>query len=535
MLAAVLAGCNQKTTEGSIDIQFSEKLPDAVAVNKEVNMLKYVIAEPSVEYKMTAVYTTAEGKTGEYMTYGNGGLSFKTKFLGDVKVEITASKEGKKDEVLTHELKITNTMPRVTGKDTKIYYIGDTVTMEELQECMVIVPRNAVKTTFTKVTYNGKETDLTGQSEFTFTEACADTTFYFLCENDGGKTEESYTVKVTPYQNEAEKDDLVNCVDTTMQIGKANISYSEERSPFGKGSYSYKFQADPQGTWDSGAQAWLSYVFIEFPESFDRTKQYITFDAKRSADSYGAIVLHYLVGQIQQGAMALTIPADTWTECSTAGYSPDNKDNTEYTGICFIILHKEGDDSYDPENVWNLIDNMQFKEYPKMNEYEQKDLTNNLMDTLQDGMISFKYSDELSEVYDEPTQKGTYSYQVIADPSSVKGTQYYGRNYLFIDMPFDGSKEHPVFDIKRSADCDANILVYYVIGREAQGSSMTYTEAEKWNTIDTSNFRLTAGNINTQFTGIAIIINHPDKPVSEYDVNNVSVLIDNLRLEENWF
>ena len=117
----------------------------------------------------------------------------------------------------------------------------------------------------------------------------------------------------------------------------------------------------------------------------------------------------------------------------------------------------------------------------------------------------------------------------------MKGTQYYGRNYLFIDMPFDGSKEHPVFDVKRSADCDANIIVYYVIDRMAQGASITYTEAEKWNTIDTSNFRLDKGKTDTNFTGIAIIINHPDKPTSEYDENNVNILIDNLRLEENWF
>ena len=102
-------------------------------------------------------------------------------------------------------------------------------------------------------------------------------------------------------------------------------------------------------------------------------------------------------------------------------------------------------------------------------------------------------------------------------------------------MPFDGTKYHPVFDIKRTEDCDANILVYYTIGGMAQGFSSTYTEANAWNTIETSNFRLTPGNTNTNYTGIAIIFNHPQKSVDEYDEENVKIIIDNLRLEENYF
>lgn len=535
MLATMFTGCSK--TNGTIDICFSEKLPEYVAVQEEVNMLQFVIAEPDVSYKMKVSYTTQEGKTGEYMTYGDGGLSFKTKHLGKVKIEIIASKEGKEDVTLNHELEITNGEPRVTSKDTKIFFIGDTVTTEELLEYITIVPKNTVKTTFTKVTFNGKEVDLTGKSKYKFTESCAETVFHFHCENDGGTLDDTYTVKVTPYQNEAEKDDLVNCVDTSEQSGMMLVTYSEETSPNSKGSFSYKFQSDPRCTWDDWAQAWKSYVFIQFPKTFDRTKQYVTFDAKRSEDSYGAIVVHYTVGQIQQGAMVITAPANKWTECSTASYVPEEalSDNTKYTGICIVVLHKETDDKYNPENVWNLIDNIQIKEFPKMNKYEKLDLTNNVTKTFQDGMISFEYSKEVSTVYDYPEEKGTYSFKVNADPVSVKGSDYYGLNYLFIDLPFDGSKEHPVFDVKRSGDCDSNIIVYYVIDRIAQGASITYTEAEKWNTIDTSNFRLEQGKTDTKFDGIAIIINHPDKPTSEYDVNNVNILIDNLRLEENWF
>lgn len=534
-VTALISGCS--SSDQAIDIQFSEKLPESVVVNEEVNMLKYIIAEPSVTYKMKASYTTKEGKNGEYMTYGDGGLSFKTKHLGEVDVEIVASKEGKDELKLKHKFEVTNGEPRVSSKDSKVFYVGDAVTMEELLEYVTIVPKNTVNTTFTKVTFNGKEVDLTGKKEYTFLEACAETTFHFHSENDGGTLDGTYTVKVTPYQNKAEKDDLVNYVDSSSQSGMMIVDYSDQVSPNSKGSYSYKFSADPRCTWDEWSQAWKSYVFIQFPEKFDRTKQYITFDAMRSEDSYGAIVIHYVVGQLQQGAMPISIPANKWTECSTAAYVPETplQENTEYTGVCIVVLHKEKDDSYNKENVWNLIDNMQIKEYPKQNANEKADLTNNITSTLQDGMISFEYSNELSTVYDYPDQKGTYSFKVNADPSSVKGTKNYGKNYLFIDMPFDGSKVHPVFDVKRSKDCDANIIVYYVIDRMAQGASITYTEAEKWNTIDTSNFRLDKGKTNTKFSGIAIIINHPDKPTSEYNVNNVNILIDNLRLEENWF
>ena len=532
---ALIMGCSKKNKE--IDIQFSEKLPKSAVVNEEMNMLKYIIAEPSVTYKMTATYTTRDNKTGEYLTYGDGGLSFKTKHLGKVKVEITASKEGKEDVKLSHEIEITNGKPRVTSRDKKLFFIGEKVTMSQLLEYITIVPKNTVETTFTKVTFNDKEVDLNGKTEFTFTESCADTTFYFQCKNDGGTLEDKYTVKVTPYQNEAEKEDLVNYVDSSYQSGMMKIEYSEESSPNSKGSFSYKFSANPQCTWDNSDSTWKSYVFIQFPEKFDRTKQYITFDAMRSEDSYGAIVIDYIVGNKQQGSMAISIPANQWTKCSTASYVPGKnyQDNTEYTGVLFIVLHKENDDKYNPENVWNLIDNMQIKEYPKQNAFEKLDLTNNITKTRQDGMITFEYANEVSTVYDYPEEKGTYSYKVIADPTSVKGSKGYGQNYVFIDIPFDGSKVHPVFDVKRTADCDANIIVYYVIDRKAQGVSTTYTEANKWNTIDTSNFRLNKGKTDTNFTGIAIIINHPDKPTSEYNVNNVNILIDNLRLEENWF
>lgn len=538
MIAAMLTGCGK--TDKTIDIRFSEKTPEYAVIQEEVNMLKYLIAEPSVTYKMKATYTTKEGKTGEYMTYGDGGLCFKTKHLGKVKVEITASKEGKADIALAREIEITNGEPRVTSKDSKVFFIGDTVTTKELLEYITIVPKNAVETTFTKVTFNGKEVDLTGKSKYKFTESCAETTFYFHSENDGGTLDDTYTVKVTPYQNEAEKDDLVNYVDTSSQSGKMIVTYSEETSPNSKGSFSYKLQADPDGTWDSWAKAWRSYVFIQFPEKFDRTKQYITFDAKRSEDTYGAIVVHYIVGQLQQGAMPISIPANKWTECSTASYKPEAPlmENTEYTGICIVVLHKEAHktgETYNPDNVWNLIDNMQIREFPKTNKYEEMDLTNNITKSLQDGKASFKYSTEVSELYDDPSKKGTYSFEIISDPTCVKGSKYYGTSYIFIDFPFDGSKVHPVFDIKRTADCDGNILVYYSINRQAQGSSTTYTEANKWNTVDTCNYQAYGGNTNTQYDGIAIIINHPKKPTSEYDVENVRVLIDNLRLEENWF
>ncbi len=387
------------------------------------------------------------------------------------------------------------------------------------------------------MTFNGKEVDLTGKSEFTFTECSPETIFYFHCENDSGTLDDTYTVKVTPYQNEAEADDLVNYVDTTAQSSMASVDYSDDISATSKGSFSYKFQADPACTWDNTEQTWLSYVFIDFPESFDRTKYYLTFDAKRSEDTYGAIVLHYLVGMQQQGPMSINIPANEWTECSTATYAPQEEyvDNTKYTGVCFIILHKDGDANYDPENVWNLIDSMQLVAYPKTNAYEQQDLTNNLADTVQDGKITFDYSDEVSEVYDDSSKKGTYSYKLEVDSSCVRGSENEGLSYIFIDMPFDASKEHPVFDFKRSADCDGNIIVGFVNNKQTRAVSTHYTEAETWNVVDTSNFWMNEGETDTKFDGIVLIIKHPDKPTSEYNVNNVNALIDNLRLEENWF
>lgn len=536
VLTAMLTGCGSSSK--TIDIQFSEKLPEISAIQEEINMLTYIIAEPDVTYKMKATYTTLDGESGEYMTYGSGGLSFKPEYLGKAKIEITASKEGKKDKELAHEIEITNGEPRVTGKDLKkIFFVDDTVTMDELLEYITIVPRRTVKTTFTKVTFNGKEVDLTGKSEFTFTECSPETTFHFRCENDGGVLEDTYTVKVTPYQNEAEKDDLVNYVDTTEQSSMAIVDYSLEPSPLGKGSFSYKFQADAACTWDNEKQTWLSYVFIDFPESFDRTEYYLTFDAKRSEDSFGAIVLHYLVGMVQQGPMSIDIPANEWTECSTATYAPEatHADNTKYTGVCFIILHKQGDKNYDPNNVWNLIDNLQLKAYPKTNAYEKQDLTNNMADTIQDGKITFDYSDEVSEVYDDPSKKGTYSYKLEVDPSCVIGSANAGLSYVFIDMPFDASKEHPVFDFKRSKDCDGNIIVGFVNNKQTRAVSTHYTEAGKWNVVDTSNFWMNEGETDTKFDGIVLMIKHPDKPTSQYNVNNVNALIDNLRLEENWF
>ncbi len=536
VLTAILTGCGSSSK--TIDIRFSEKLPTISAIQEEINMLTYIIAEPDVSYKMKATYTTLEGGSGEYMIYGSGGLSFKPDYLGSVKVEITASKEGKKDKELTHEIEITNGEPRVTGKDLKkIFFVDDTVTMDELLEYITIVPRRSVETTFTKVTFNDKEVDLTGKDEFTFTECSPETTFHFHCENDGGSLDDTYTVKVTPYQNEAEKDDLVNYVDSTEQSSMAIVDYSLEPSSLGEGSFSYKFQADAACTWDDATQTWLSYVFIDFPESFDRTKYYLTFDAKRSEDSFSAIVLHYLVGMVQQGPMSIDIPANEWTECSTATYTPSAEyaDNTKYTGICFVLLHKQGDKNYDPKNVWNLIDNMKLVAFPKTNVYEKMDLTNNIMDTLQDGKISFEYSDQISRVYDDPAQKGTYSYKLQVDPSCVRGSANEGLTYLFIDMPFDASKVHPVFDIMRSRDCEANITVGFVRNRQTKAVSNNYTEVEKWNVIDTSNFRMNEGETDTRFDGIVLIIRHPDKSTKEYNVNNVNAWVDNLRLEKNWF
>ncbi len=125
MMTAILTGCNKKSEE--IDIQFSEKLPTQATVQEEINMLTYIIAEPSVTYQTKAIYTTRDGESGEYMTYGSGDLSFKPEYLGSVTVEIVASKEGKKDKKLTHEMEITNGEPMVTGKDTsRIFFVDET-------------------------------------------------------------------------------------------------------------------------------------------------------------------------------------------------------------------------------------------------------------------------------------------------------------------------------------------------------------------------------------------------------------------------
>ena len=411
------------------------------------------------------------------------------------------------------------------------------LTMDELLECMQIVPRNAVETSFTKVTFNDKEVNLTGKKKFTFKETCTETTFYFTCKNDAAEIEDTYTVRVTPYKNEAEKNDLVNYVDSSEQTGMATIDYVEEASPYSKGSFSYRFTSNSQCTWDAENLTWRSYVFIQFPENFDSRKQYITFDAMRSEDSYKAIVYHYIVDKEQKGTISIPMPANEWTECSTIGFMPDAQyaNNTVYTGIAFSIAHKEFDENYNPENVWNLIDNIQIHDFPKINTYEKQDMTNNIRTTQQGGMMEYEFSDKVSTIYDNPSQKGTYSYKITADSSCVWGTDQYGLSYVHIDLPFDGSKVHPVFDIMRTADCDGDILVYYTIDGMKQGESKTYTEANAWNMVDTSNYRPIDENGSTKYTGIAIIFNHPQKSTDEYNENNVSIWIDNLRLEENYF
>lgn len=533
LIVSMVSGCGLKE---SVDVVFADNLPKTSPVMKEINVLNYLIAESGVKYEMTVTYTTEDGKTGEYMTYGNGGLSFKPDQLGEVKIKLNASKEGRKDVSLSAKINITVASPQVMSKDDKVFYKGQTVTMDELLECMQIAPRNAVETTFTKVTFNGKEVDLTGKNEFTFQETCVETTFYFTCKNDAEEIEDTYTVRVTPYRNEAETNDLVNCVDSSKQTGMATITYEEKASPYSKGSFSYRFTGNSACTWDAKEKTWKSYVFIQFPENFDSTKQYITFDAMRSEDSYKAIVYHYIVDMEQKGTVSIPMPANEWTKCSTIDFMPDAKyaDNTVYTGICFSVVHTESE-NYNPDNVWNLIDNIQIHNFPEVNSYEKKDLTNNIRTTGQGGLMEYEFSDKVSTIYDNPLQKGTYSYKITADSSCVWGTDTYGHSYVHINLPFDGSKVHPVFDIMRTEDCDGDILVYYTIDGMKQGESKTYTEANAWNMIDTSNFRPLDRAENTNYTGIAIIFNHPEKSTSEYDENNVSIWIDNLRLEENYF
>lgn len=532
VISSMISGCGKQ----SVDVVFADNLPETSPVMKEVNLLNYLIAESGVKYEMTASYTTADGISGEYMTYGSGGLSFKPEHLGEVEIKLNASKEGRKDVSLSAKIKITVASPQVMSKEDKVFYKGQTVTMDELLECMQIAPRNAVETTFTKVTFNGKEVDLTGKTEFTFQETCVETTFYFTCKNDAEEIDDTYTVRVTPYRNDAEANDLVNCVDSSKQTGMAIVTYEEEASPYSEGSFAYRFTGNSACTWDEKDKTWKSYVFIQFPENFDMTKQYITFDAMRSEDSYKSIVYHYVVDMQQKGTARISMPANEWTECSTIDFKPDAKysDITVYTGLCFSIIHSEAE-KYDPENVWNLIDNIQIHNFPDVNAYEAKDLTNGIRTTTQGGLMEYEFSDKLSTIYDDLNQKGTYSYKVTADSNCVWGTDAYGRSYVHIDMPFDGSKVHPVFDIMRTEDCDGDIYVYYTINRVKQGESKTYTEANAWNMIDTSNFRPLAGCEDTNYTGIAIIFNHPQKPTSEYNEENVSIWIDNLRLEDNYF
>lgn len=534
LIGSMFSGCGLGE---SVDVAFAENLPKTSPVMQEINLLNYLVAEAGVKYEMTATYTTEDGKSGEYMTYGSGSLSFKPEYLGNVEIKLHATKEGKKEVSLSAKMKITVTSPRVMSQDRRVFYKGQTVTMDELLECMQIAPRNAVETTFTKVTFNGKEVDLTGKTEYTFEETCVETTFHFTCKNEVEEIQDTYTVRVTPYRNEAEEKDLVNRVDSSKQTGMATITYEEEASPYSDGSFAYRFTADADCTWDAKEKTWKSYVFIQFPENFDMTKQYITFDAMRSEDSYKAIVYHYIVDMEQKGTVSIPMPANEWTECSTIDFMPDEKHagTTEYTGICFSIAHTE-DEDYDPENVWNLIDNIQLRNFPEVNAYEKQDLTNNIRTTTgQSGMMEFMFSDKVSTIYDDPNKKGTYSYEITADPACVWGTDKYGQSYVHISLPFDGSKVHPVFDIMRTEDCDANILVYYTIDGMKQGESKTYTESNAWNYIDTSNFRALEGCEDTNYTGIAIIFNHPEKSTSEYNEENVKIWIDNLRLEENYW
>lgn len=538
LVSALLSGCSLKK---SVDVTFAENLPQSAPVLEEINMLDYLIAEPGVSYEMTATYTTEDNQSGEYLAYGSGGLCFKPEKLGKVEVKLIASKEGKKDVELSANFDIKVRTPRVSSSEANTFFIGQTVTIDDLMAYMTIVPKSGLEASFKKVTFNDKEVDLRGKTKFTFKEASEETIFYIDCKNSGGEREITYLAKVTPYKNKAEYKDLSNYIDSSKQQGMATISYDDEESPFGGGSYSYRITASSECVWAPGAQSgdktWLSYVFVQFPEPFDRTKQYITFDAKRSEDSYDAIVYHYVVDTWQHGTASVNIPANTWTKCSTMNFVPAEfaKDNTLYTGICFTVVHRQANEGYDPENVWNMIDNIKIENYPEKNRYEELDLTNNVLTTLQGGLMEINYCDEVSTLYEDSSKKGTYSYEITASASSVYGTDTYGRNYVHIDLPFDGTKYHPVFDIKRTEDCDANILVYYTIGGMAQGFSSTYTEANAWNTIETSNFRLTPGNTNTNYTGIAIIFNHPQKSVDEYDEENVKIIIDNLRLEENYF
>lgn len=533
LIVSMISGCGLKE---SVDVTFAENLPKTSPVMKEINLLNYLIAESGVKYEMTATYTTKDGASGEYMTYGNGGLCFKPEHLGEVKVKLNASKDGKKEVSLSADIKITETSPQVMSKDDRVFYKGQTITMDELLECMQIAPRNAVETTFTKVTFNGKSVDLTGKKEFTFQETCVETTFHFTCKNDAEEIEDTYTVRVTPYRNKAEDNDLANCVDSSKQTGMATVTYEEEASPYSEGSFAYRFTGNSACTWDAKEKTWKSYVFIQFPENFDSTKQYITFDAMRSEDSYKAIVYHYIVDMEQKGTISIPMPANEWTECSTIDFKPDEKyaGTTVYTGICFSIAHSE-EEKYNPDNVWNLIDNIQLRNLPEVNAYEAKDLTNNIRTTNQGGLMEYEFSDKVSSIYDDPNQKGTYSYKITANPTCVWGTDTYGHSYVHINLPFDGSKVHPVFDIMRTEDCDGDIFVYYTIDGMKQGESKTYTEANAWNYIDTSNFRSLDGYDDTNYTGIAIIFNHPEKSTNEYNEENVSIWIDNLRLEDNYF
>ncbi len=533
MSVTMLFGCSEKQV---FEFRFTDDLPTSVTLQSECDLMPYLYYTEGTEITSVTYTYNYKGKEREYVGYGDNGLTFKPNYLADVTVTITANYDGE-EKTLTHTLAVNNAKPQVSSRPAKTFYIHQTVTFEELLDGVKISPSDYTLT-MNSVEYDDETiAEFTANdTSYTFTQA-GDYRFRFTLSNDGGSSKDWYNVTVTPYQSEAEKTDLTNLIDLYDYSDFITTEYYDEYAPESGGSYSYKLTANPDLYWteDNGGTVWYSYIFIDFERPLDGTKQYVTFDAKRSADTYGAIVCHYTVGRTQMGPMSLSCAPDTWVTFSTENF----ENNGEYTGLCIIVLHSM--ETHDVNNVWNLIDNLQIHDKVPLTEEEKLDC------------IQLVKTDKLSKVtvLNDKTftsnDNGNYSLKVKIDPTATQDDL----PFVFLDFSdlvdvnheifryddegnayLDGTKYYITADIYINENVDASINFGYLKGWNFE-NEFTTIEQGKWVTLSTENMEpgtrwpeAERENYKQLYTGISFIF----KPVEGADSSNVVAWIDNVKI-----
>lgn len=537
----VLFGCAEKQ---AFEFRFTEDVPKNIVLQDECDLSPYLYYTEGTEIVSVTYTYTYKGKDREYIGYGDNGLTFTPNYLADVTVTVTGKYDGK-EKTLTHVLAIDNAKPKVTSRPTKTFYIGQEVTFDELLDGVKISPSDYTLV-MNSVEYDD-ETVATFTEEdtaYTFMEA-GDYRFRFTLSNDGGSTKEWYNVSVTPYQSEAEKTDLTNLIDLYDFSDDITTEYYEECAPGSGGSYSYKLTANPDLYWteNNGGTVWYSYVFIDFETPIDASKQYVTFDAKRSADTYGAIVCHYTIGRTQMGPMSLSCDPDTWVTFSTENFNKSG----EYTGLCIIVLHSMQE--HDKNNVWNLIDNLQIHNRVVLTEEEKLDC------------IQLVKSDKLNKVTvlnDKEftsNDNGNYSLKVTVDSTATTADM----PYVFLDFSDLVDENHEIFRYDDEGNAYLDGTQYYVtadiyINENVRTSidfgylkgwsyenEFTPIEAGQWVTLSTENMepgtRHTGEMSESEkeeylasykqlYTGISFIF----RTKEDSDMSNVVAWIDNVRI-----